>query len=41
MIRKSKPKKKNIELLNKFLEKYKGEVVANKQIKRKNKLWQH
>tara|TARA_R110001606_G_scaffold62989_2_gene146313 strand:+ start:3226 stop:3342 length:117 start_codon:yes stop_codon:yes gene_type:complete len=38
MIRKSKPKKKNIELLNKFLKIYKDEVVANKHIKPKSKI---
>ena len=38
MIRKSKPKKKNIELLKKFLKVYINEVGANKQIKPKTKL---
>jgi hypothetical protein len=35
MIRKSKPKKKNIELLNKFLKKYNIEVESNKLLKPK------
>tara|TARA_R110000822_G_scaffold37245_3_gene104434 strand:- start:5154 stop:5267 length:114 start_codon:yes stop_codon:yes gene_type:complete len=37
MIRQSKPKKKNIELLKKFLKVYTNEVGANKQIKPKKK----
>mgnify|MGYP003634325800 FL=1 len=37
MIRKSKPKEKNIELLKKFLKVYKSEVEINTHIKGKNK----
>ena len=36
MIRKSKPKKKNIELLNKFLKNYKDGVGVKKHINPKN-----
>lgn len=35
MIRKSKPKQKNIELLKKFLKVYKSEVVIKNHIKQK------
>tara|TARA_R110000823_G_C15896887_1_gene496555 strand:- start:636 stop:752 length:117 start_codon:yes stop_codon:yes gene_type:complete len=38
MIRKSKPKQKNVELLKKFLKVYAKEIGANKQIKPKTKL---
>tara|TARA_R110001592_G_scaffold14653_2_gene65343 strand:- start:476 stop:592 length:117 start_codon:yes stop_codon:yes gene_type:complete len=37
MIRKSKPKEKNIKLLNKFLKFYKSEVAIKNHIKEKNK----
>tara|TARA_B110001452_G_C14863907_1_gene301914 strand:+ start:319 stop:441 length:123 start_codon:yes stop_codon:yes gene_type:complete len=37
MIRKSKPKKKNIELLKKFLKVYTDQVATNNHIKGKNK----
>tara|TARA_R110000796_G_scaffold76166_2_gene170438 strand:+ start:1030 stop:1152 length:123 start_codon:yes stop_codon:yes gene_type:complete len=37
MIRKSKPKQKNIELLKKFLKVYKDQVDINNHIKGKNK----
>lgn len=37
MIRKSKPKEKNIELLKKFLKVYKSEVAIKNHIKQKKK----